>query len=169
MFEFISLLNSADLQASIVWIKLFVIILGILMLASIIVFLKKTQWANFAYVLDATEFFTYRPYGLRRMTKKWEKIQGRVETGQEAEYKIAIIESEDILDAALKRMGMRGSDFGERIAGVTSAIVPNLQEVKDAHQTRDNIVHDPSYVLSAEQAKNILAVYEVAFRNLDLI
>jgi len=47
--------------------------------------------------------------------------------------------------------------------------LPNLEEARAAHQTRNNIVHDPNYRLSLDEARKILAVYEKSLIDLQAL
>ena len=150
-------------------IKIIGALLGFGFIAFVIFMLFRTSWAKFSLFFDFTEFLTYRPYGLKKITKRWEKTKVRLQTGREAEYKLAVIEADGILDETLKRMGFPGSNAGERMQQLSAVILPNLNDVLDAHRIRNNIVHDPDFRLSAQETRRILEIYEQAFQNLDLI
>ena len=92
-----------------------------------------------------------------------------LETANEEEYKLAVIEADGILNDILLRMGFRGETLGDRLKTLTTAIIPNLLEVERAHQTRNNVVHDPDFRLTLEEAQKTIAIYEAVFSNLDLI
>ena len=94
---------------------------------------------------------------------------GRLETASEEEYKLAVIESDNMLDESLQRIGFAGETLADRLEKVTVAIVPNLPEVKEANRIRNNIVHDPSYRLTLSEAKRIIEIYQATFQSLDLL
>jgi len=141
-------------------------LVGILLLGGIIFFLVKSSWLKYSILYDASEFLTFRPFGVRKIEKQWEKIRGRLDTGLESEYKLAVIEADNMTEDILKRMGYSGETLGERLKNLTAATLPNIEEIKAVHQVRNNIVHDPDYRLSLEETKNALEVYEKAFRDL---
>lgn len=118
---------------------------------------------------NLVEFFTYRPYGFRRLTRQWERVVRRLEGPGEAEYKLAILEADEMLDELLKRIGYRGETLGEKLTGLSTTSLPNLAEALEVHQVRNNIIHDPDYRLTLEEAKRVLEVYERAFRHLEVI
>ena len=132
----------------------------------IIVLLLKTGWLKYLILYDTAEFLTYRPFGVRKIEKQWNKIMARLDTGLESEYKLAVIEADSMLDDILKRMGYAGEILGERLKNLTSATLPNIEKIKEAHKVRNNIIHDPDYKLSLNEAKEMLSVYEQAFRDL---
>ena len=169
LFETLSLLNNSGLQQSLLPLKLIFGLVAVLFIVFSVFVLVRSAWVKFLFLFDYTEFFTFRPYGLRRVVKRWQKIQQRLETANEAEYKLAVIEVDGMLSDILLRMGFKGETLGDRLEIVTSAIIPNLQDLIQAHQVRNNVVHDPDYKLTLQEAQKTLEIYQVAFTNLDLI
>ena len=131
--------------------------------------LIKTTWLKRAFLQDLKEFFTYRPYGLKKFVKEWKKTKERLDTGLESEAKLALIEADALLDETLKRLGYPGESLGERLEKLTVDILPNLEEVRKIHKIRNNIIHDPTYKLNLEEAKKALVIYEKALINLDVL
>lgn len=144
-------------------------IIGIGMLAFIIWVIWKFSWKQFVFLYDATEFFTYRAYGTGSLGNRWKNVLSRLETASEEEYKLAVIEADTMLDAALQRMGFAGETLADRLGKVNVAVVPNLPEVREANRIRNNIVHDPSYRLTLNEARRMIEIYQATFQNLDLI
>ncbi len=147
--------------------KIGFILFSLFLLAAIIYFLSHCNWLKFFIMLDTFEFFTYKPFGLRKIEKDWSKIITRLDSDLESEYKLAVIEVDGLLDDILKRMGYGGESLGERLGKLTSATLSNIEEIKKAHATRNNIIHDPDYRLSLDETREILAIYEQAFKNLE--
>ena len=161
--------NSSVVQSMFFVVKIIFALAGFIFLGFIMFMLMRTQWIRFKYLFDLVEFFTFRPYGVRRITKAWTKIQQRLQSGDETEYKLAVIEANSMLEETLKRLGILGKTFKERLSNITPTIIPNLNDVIKAHQTRDSIVHDPNFRLSLIDAQKTLDIFEEAFRSLDLI
>lgn len=103
------------------------------------------------------------------MAKQWFKIKARLDTGQESEFKLALIEADDLLSEVLKRLGYAGETLGERIEKITKASLSNIEDIKEAHKTRNNIVHDPDYRLTLEEAKKNTEIYENALSGLQAL
>ena len=144
-------------------------IIGIGMLVFVIWVIWTTQWKKFVLLFDLTEFFTYRAYGTGSLGNRWKNVLSRLETASEEEYKLAVIEADNMLDASLKRIGFAGETLADRLGKVTVTIVPNLPEVQEANRIRNNIVHDPNYRLTLSEARRIIEIYQATFKNLDLI
>ena len=169
MDDIFSNLLSWELQQRIFPLQVLFAAVGFLFLAFVIFMLFRTSWAKFAFLLNMTEFLSFRPFGLTKMTKRWNKITVRLQTANESEYKLAIIEADTMMDEILKRMNFPGNTTDERLSNITSAVMPSIDQLKAAHQVRDNIVHDPDYRLTLDETRSTIGVYEAVLREFDLI
>ena len=142
------------------------LVISLFFVVAIIFFILRTTWLRRLIIWDLQEILTFRPHGLKKIAKQWARITNRLETGLEGEYKLAVIEADSMLDDILKRMGYGGETLGDRLKLLTSATLPNIDQVWEVHKIRNNIVHDPDYRLPLDQAKKVLAIYEQAFRDL---
>ncbi len=166
----ISFLTSQEVQQNLFGVKLgFLIFSGLLVLGIIILALFKTHYLQWRFFQDSFEFLTFRQFGARRMEGKWRKVLKRLETGLESEYKIAIVEADNMLNNSLNRMGYMGKTLGERLEKLASATMPNIDEVYQAHKLRNTIVRDPDYRLSQDDAKRTIDVYKKAFIDLQIL
>lgn len=147
-------------------VRIVFIVLSVVMAVSTIILLTKSNYLNASYLEDTAELLTFKPHGVRKITKAWNKIMSRMDTGLESEYKLAVIEGDGVLDDVLKKMGYKGESLGERLEKLTSATLPNIDDIKERHKARTNILHNPDFGLSLDEAKKILAVYEKALENL---
>jgi hypothetical protein len=166
MPEIISFIFNPTFSGWLLILKILFIVVALILLGFIIFALAKTSWLKRLWVWDLVEFFSFRPYGVRKVVKDWAKITARLETGLESEYKLAVIEADSILNDILKRMGFGGETLGERLEKLTVATFPNLEQIWGAHKIRNNIVHDPDYRLTLDEARRVLEIYEQALRNL---
>ena len=169
MNEFINSITDPALQETLFPIRVAFIVIGIVFIVFTAWAFVKTGWKKFKWLFDLTEFFSYRAYGYSRITRQWERIKNRLQTPNEAEYKLAIMEADDMLGSLLARIGFMQPTILDRLKNVTPAIIPNVEELIGAHGVRNNIVHDPDYRLTLEQARKTIGVYEDAFRSLDLL
>lgn len=150
------------------FLKIILIVISLFFLVIIFHSLRKSSWLKNRFLQDMVEILTYRPYGVKKMAKIWSKIKGRLEAGSESEYKLAVIEADSILNDVLERMGFKGEILGDRLKQVTTDILPNIEETREAHKVRNNIVYDPDYKLTLDQAQKVLKTYEQALRDLQV-
>ena len=166
MPEIISLLISPTFSGWLLFLKILFIVAALILLGFIIFALAKTSWLKKLLIWDLVEFFSFRPYGVRKVVKAWAKITARLETGLESEYKLAVIEADSMLNDILKRMGFGGETLGERLEKLTTVTLSNLEQIWETHKIRNNIVHDPDYRLTLDEARRVLGIYEQALRDL---
>ena len=165
----ISYLVSPDIQERVFWVKVGFLSIGGFFLAGIIFCLMRTHYLQWRYMQDFWEFLTFRPFGAKRITKLWNKILKRLDTGMESEYKLALIEADDMLDTSLKRMGYMGNTLEERLGKLTSATIENIDDIYQAHEIRNTIVHNPDYRLSLDEVRSTLDIYQRAFNSLQIL
>ncbi|MEK7510127.1 MAG: hypothetical protein AAB567_01035 [Patescibacteria group bacterium] len=170
ILQLVSQINSPAIQDKLIFVKIPFILVGVLFAAMIIFGMFGTSWRHFSFFVDIGEFVSFRPYGFRKIGKKrWREIVRRVETGNETQYKLAVMEANTLLDDALKKLNIRGETLDDRLGNLSPMMVPNLADLQEVQRIRNNIVYDPSYRLSLLEAKKLLERYEIAFRALDLI
>ena len=163
------ILGSPQIQIIISVLEIIFIIFSLLMLLGIIFLTFKTSWLRYRYLEDYTEFFASRPFGTKARYKRMESIQKKLNSGKESDYKMAVIEADDFLKEVLERMGYKGEFLEDILLQVNDKILPSLEKIKDVRKIRNNIVHDPDYNLTKDQALNITRTYEQALRELEAL
>lgn len=149
-------------------IRIVFLVLSLILGVAVILLISKNSYYRYLLTWDLQEILSYRPFGVKRIEKEWNLIKTRLDTGLESEYKLAVIEADNKLEDVLKRMGYPGESLGDRLEKITPNVLSNLEEIKQCHQTRNNIIHDPSYRLTIDEARRLVAVYEKAFQNLEV-
>ena len=169
LFHFLSYFTPEKLPGFLFFPKIIFGSVGIFFLFFVGFVLIKSSYLHYLIITDLKEFFTYRALGMGRFTKEWQALLLRLETGRQEEYKLALIEADTMLDQTMKRVGYAGETLNEKLQKISLVILPNAKEVQEVHAMRDTIVHDPNFVLTLDQAKRAMNVYQKAFEDLDLI
>jgi len=150
------------------YLKIVFIVIASFFLLGIIFFLLKNSWLKSRFLENWTEFFIYRPFGVKKTFKQWAKVLKRLDTGKEADYKLAVIEADDLLNDILKKMGYKGETMAKILEQLDANILSNIEQIWKVHKIRNNVVHDPDYKFSLEQAREALGIYEKTFRALEM-
>lgn len=148
-----------------------VCILAILLFVGVIVWaLWKSTWAYWYLGWDAADFFHGGPVTPETTTqKKWKKIKKRFESPSEANWKLAIIESEEMIEKILENMGYKGEGIREKLKGVNEEQVSNASDLISAYDIFINILADPDYKLTKEKAIKIFDAFEAFLKSIGLI
>jgi len=147
--------------------KIFFILISVSIIAFIIFVWITTPWLKRLILWDIKEFFTFRPYQIRKIDKDWMKILQRLESDLETEYKLSVIEADLLLNDVMKRLGYEGKTLSEKIDKVKPGVFVDLQSLKSADQIYQNLIYDTSYELTRVQAKKAVAIFEKALSDLD--
>ena len=150
-------------------LKVFFVVLSLILIGVIIFTLIKSTWLKRMVIWDLYEFLSYRSFESRKIEKEWHKIKARLTAEMESERKLAVIEADKMIDHLLSQMDFEGANLGERLKKITVAYLPSIEEVKEAHKIRNNIIHDPTYKLSLEEAKKVLTICEKALIDLHVL
>lgn len=95
-----------------------------------------------------------------KLRKKWNGIRENMKSDREDDWKIAIISADEIIDDLIRRMGYAGENMGERLAEINPGQIENIEELKKAHEIRNQIIHDEAFKLSKEQAEEAIGYFE---------
>lgn len=167
--QIISFILNPAFSGWLLLLKILFILISLCFLGLIVFILAKSKWLRWMIILDAEEIFTHRPFGVSKVDKDWKIIKAGLETEKESEWKLSVIKADSTLDNALNRMGYIGQTLGERLDKLTTASLPNIEEVGQARKLRNNIIHDPDYRLSLEEARKAISAYEKALTDLQAL
>lgn len=157
VFQFIV---SSQLQQDIFFLKLIFIFVALLFFAGVVYFLFRTDWFYMYYLKDLENIATFKDFGAKKWQRRWNKIKKQLEKETETHYKLGLIEAEKFLDDILERMGLQK---------LTQDNISNLTEVLQARQVCQDITRDPDYRLSKERAEKVLAIFERALTELQVL
>jgi hypothetical protein len=167
--EIVSFLFYPEFTGWLLVLKYIFLFFGFFFLGYTIWALLKTSWLKRAILIDLKEFLTYKPFYVKAFSPKWKKIEKRLESKDEAELKLAVIEADELLDKVMDEIGYKGENLTEKLEKITEEIISNLKELKEIRKIKEDIVEDPTYRLTEEDAKRILKVYEKALRDLQAL
>ena len=113
--DFIYFISSSQIQDALFPLKIVFIFCSVFFLFFVIYLMINSSWLQYKFLEDVAEFFSWKSYGSREMSKQWGKIKKRTETGAESDYKLAIIDADDFLMEVLDNRGYGEDTFEESI------------------------------------------------------
>jgi hypothetical protein len=151
-------------------IKFLVGIYTIILLVDIILLLIKVgiggSLRETLIGMDIPQEFTTKK---RRARKDWQDIRHKLESANETDYKVAIIQADAFIDDLVSRMGYAGDNFGERLANIPADHIVNIEGMQQAHEIRNRIIHDENFVVSREDAEIALGQFEELLKSYQVI
>jgi hypothetical protein len=99
---------------------------------------------------------------------RWSVIEAHMASGSEAEWRLAILEADNMLADLLKTLPIVGIDVGEKLTNADRKYFQSLEDAWEAHKVRNRIAHDGSEFLVTEhlarktigQFKNVFTEFE---------
>lgn len=95
---------------------------------------------------------------------RWKDIEGLMQSGNPADWRVAILEADIMLDDMLTQMGYKGDSIGEKMKQIDRAHFGTLNEAWQAHKVRNTIAHEgASFKLGRSDADDVIALYKKVF------
>ena len=142
---------------------------SIFLLGMIIYLLHVNEYLIYRFKENFSERVKGKPHHGIKIEKNWKEIMEQAKDDREAERKLAVIEADDTINEVLGKLGYEGDSLLEKLDGLNKEIIPNIEEVRDAHRRRRDIVYDPDTSLSKEDAVKIVSLYEEVFKDMQLL
>lgn len=154
---------------SLTLLKVICIIISIFSIAAIITLIyliRKNIRKSMKMIISSVTASDQPP---KVIDKQWQAVLEKVESGNESDYKLAVIEADKIFDDLVKRIGYKGGDMGERLQQITSAQLPNINDIWEAHKIRNKIAHESDYRINRALAKRAVEIYQEAMETLEAL
>jgi len=158
-------LTSVNFDAVILILKITSWLISILLMWMIIVLLKRS---DAAWWMKERVFAAEFAYG-KTASQRWNEIKARLRKGDEANLKLAVIEADNLIGEILKRMGLPGADMAERLKQIEIQEVKNVDKIWATHKIRNQIVHEPNFHLTQEEAETAVGNIEEALKELEYL
>ncbi len=100
----------------------------------------------------------------KEVQARWDEID-RIATQGRMGSKMAIVEADKLLDAALKSMMLPGETMGERLKAA-SYKYPKISHVWFAHKLRNQIVHETDFEVGNVHARSALHAFKKALQEI---
>ena len=96
--------------------------------------------------------------------KRWSKVMAYAAEG-EAGRQQALIEADKLVDFVLREYRVAGNSMAERMRS-SEQLIPNYQQLWDAHKLRNKVAHESDVTLSTKQIKQALRSYQQTLKGL---
>ena len=149
-------------------IRAIFIILDIFLLAFFI-FLIIKAWKfvpNFEKITETEKIYTL---GNVILQERWESIIARSKINTQESIKHAILDADNMVDELLARMGLKGEHMADRLENLSSEDFGSLNRLWAAHRVKNNLIHEPGFVISQEDAQKTIADYGSFLKEIGVI
>lgn len=103
------------------------------------------------------------------LRERWNEIRSHLDSSREADWKVAVLEADKLVDDSLARAGFPGDSFGDRLTNIQPGTLLALDGLWWAHRIRNRLAHETDYFLRYTEARTAVGYYEQALAELQLI
>jgi len=106
----------------------------------------------------------------RNTNPRWHYILTLIESPNDSDWRVAIIEADSMMEEALKEKGVVGDTVSELLEEAKSDGYMHIQDAWDAHLVRNQIAHDGSdFPLSQVEGRRVIKMFQNFFEELRII
>jgi hypothetical protein len=106
----------------------------------------------------------------RNENPRWHYILTLVESSNESDWRVAIIEADSMLEELLRQRGMQGDTMSELLEDAKNGGFSTIQSAFDAHVVRNQIAHQGlDFPMTQIEARRVIKMYQNTFEELRAI
>lgn len=104
----------------------------------------------------------------RGIMVEWQVVLNHINSENPAEWKLAILEADNMLDEILEDQGYVGETVAEKLKVMTPSRIASYEDIWEAHKVRNQIAHGGAIdmELTKKTARDTIAKFENAFKDL---
>ncbi len=141
------------------------LVIGIITSLNKLMNLRDEMHRNLSPVVKASN-----PDFVEIKNERWQKIILHINSNNSSDWKLAILESDIILGEVLEKMGYLQPSIGEKLKAVEPSDFLSIESAWEAHKIRNAVAHEGTeFVISQREAKRVIGLYELVFREFDYI
>lgn len=95
---------------------------------------------------------------------RWNIITAHIDSGNPAEWRLAILEADNMLSELLQTLPYAGTTVGEKLTNANKDNFRTLEDAWEAHKVRNRIAHEgAAFELTEREARRVISLYQGVF------
>ena len=108
------------------------------------------------------------PLDVDKYRMRWLTIEKQLVRAEPSSFSLCVLNADKLLDQALREKAVKGETMGERMKTAKDTW-SSANGVWTAHKLRNQIAHEPDVQVSYEQARQALAAFKQALKDVGAI
>ncbi len=105
-----------------------------------------------------------------RTKLRWERVMDHLDSEDEHQWRLAILEADIMLNELLDILGYKGETMADKMKQANRSQFHTIDSAWEAHKARNRVAHEGSeFPLSRDEANRIISLYAQVFREFKLI
>jgi len=102
--------------------------------------------------------------------ERWEKVTDLMMSSGESDWRLAIMEADNMLADVLEKMGYVGETIGEKLKGIEAGDFKTLSQAWEAHKVRNQIAHEGvNFHIDKRGAERVIGLFREVFEEFHYI
>ena len=157
---------SVSLLKTLVWLISLALIGGIVYCLRDILKIRKKQEEE----LGVLQISAFEKASSVERNEHWEKVEDLMLSQNEADWRLAIMEADNMLGDMLEKMGYVGDTIGEKLKGIEVGDFKTLSEAWEAHKVRNQIAHEGvNFRINRREADRTIGMFKKVFEEFHFI
>ncbi|MBI4117289.1 MAG: hypothetical protein HY451_01200 [Parcubacteria group bacterium] len=106
---------------------------------------------------------------LEELNQNWQDVLNHLNSANESEWKLAIIEADKLIDDLLIQKGYQGESLAERLNMVDKKSMKSFELLWEAHKVRNRIAHKLDFKINRSEALKVISYYGEALKDLEIL
>lgn len=147
------------------WARIISGIISAALIAAMVVIIRKISPFNKPRFAETSEG---KPT-LKIEKEPWLAVIKKLESENPADWNLAVIQADSIVDSILKEMGLGGETMGERLLKLDRGRLSSLEDLWEAHRIRNDVAHSPDRTISKHRANYAISLFEKVLKEMGYI
>ncbi len=114
---------------------------------------------------DYQDHFSRIKKQAQKRNERWEKVTELIRSQNKADWVLAIIEADSMLDNMLVTLGYPGNSVGERLTNTNTLQFPTLEFAWQAHKIRNKVAHEGAAGVDYREVLHAYRCFEKVFED----
>ncbi len=190
--DILEILLAPKLPGWVIAIKIFLIILSLLLLATIVYFAIFTDYLYYRFFESMEDWYNFKAKkkikkehskGLKKLKQPileikkpttsfelikespWERIFSKLKEKREMGWQIALIDADKLVNQKLEDLKIEGRNLTEKIEKLPKDFLPNLEELKQARKLVEQALSEEKK-LSKDEIERAIKIYKEVYEYL---
>lgn len=106
---------------------------------------------------------------LEKLNQSWQDVLNHLNSANESEWKLAIIEADKLIDDLLVQKGYQGESLAERLSMIDKKSMKSFELLWEAHKVRNRIAHKLDFKINRNEALKVISYYGEALKDLQTL
>jgi len=149
------------------YIQYIVILLSPLLIIAIVYLYKKLSVLRMA---EAKLFYTEETGPTGYNNPQWERILNHIESINENDWRLAILEADIMLNTLLDNMGLPGDTIADKLKMVEKSDFVTIDNAWEAHKVRNQIAHEgATFIINQHEVRRVIGLYQTVFEEFRIV